>query len=148
MFQNPGRGRQARNFTTNVPKILDIKSSFEQTFSKNWRWVPLIIGENTSSSRYPQSGVPQESKFGPLLFTSHISPLEDELQDYNLDCIFYADHSQVYVSINPNHPHDDALNTLRQSVSLKPWLQKSTETAKKLINHSTKQCGLHYQRLN
>ena len=82
--------------------------------------MPLIIGENTSSSRYPQSGVPQESKFGPLLFTSHISPLEDELQDYNLDCIFYADDSQVYVSINPNHPHDDALNTLRQSVSLKP----------------------------
>ena len=28
MFENPRRGRQARNFTTNVPKILDIKSSF------------------------------------------------------------------------------------------------------------------------
>ena len=27
MFENPGRGRQARNFTTNVPKILDLKSS-------------------------------------------------------------------------------------------------------------------------
>ena len=32
MFENPRRGRQARNFTANVPKILDIKSSFEQTF--------------------------------------------------------------------------------------------------------------------
>ena len=30
MFQNPTRGRQARNFTTNVPKILDLKSSSEQ----------------------------------------------------------------------------------------------------------------------
>ena len=59
-----------------------------------------------------------ENRPGPLLFTSHISPLEDELQDYNLNCIFYADDSQVYVSINPNHPNDDALNTLRQSVSL------------------------------
>ena len=28
MFENPRRGRQARDFTTNVPKILDIKSSF------------------------------------------------------------------------------------------------------------------------
>ena len=28
------RGRQARNFTTNVPKILDLKSSSEQIFSR------------------------------------------------------------------------------------------------------------------
>ena len=41
MFENPRRGRQARNFTTNVPKILDVKSSSEQIFSENCRWVPL-----------------------------------------------------------------------------------------------------------
>ena len=41
MFENPRRGRQARNFTKNVPKILDIKSSSEQIFSENCRWVPL-----------------------------------------------------------------------------------------------------------
>jgi len=38
MFENPRRGRQARNFTTNVPKILDpvdFKSSSEQMFSEN-----------------------------------------------------------------------------------------------------------------
>ena len=34
MFENPRRGRQARNFTTNSPKILDLKSSFEQIFSR------------------------------------------------------------------------------------------------------------------
>ena len=34
MFENPQRGRRARNFTTNVPKILDLKSSSEQIFSK------------------------------------------------------------------------------------------------------------------
>ena len=48
MFENPRRGRQARNFTTNVPKILDLKSSSEQIseqiFSENCRWVPLIQG--------------------------------------------------------------------------------------------------------
>ena len=32
MFENPGRGRQVSNFTTNVPKILDLKSSSEQIF--------------------------------------------------------------------------------------------------------------------
>ena len=30
MFQNPRRSRQARNFTENDPKILDIKLSSEQ----------------------------------------------------------------------------------------------------------------------
>ena len=34
MFENPRRGRQARNFTTNVPKILDLKSSSEQIFPR------------------------------------------------------------------------------------------------------------------
>ena len=33
--------RQVRNFTTNVWKILDLKSSSEQIFSENWCWVPL-----------------------------------------------------------------------------------------------------------
>ena len=42
MFENLRRGRQARNLTTNVPKILDVKSSSEQIFSENCRWVPLI----------------------------------------------------------------------------------------------------------
>ena len=32
MFENPRRGRQARNFTTNVSKILDLKSSSERIF--------------------------------------------------------------------------------------------------------------------
>ena len=34
MFENPRRGKQARNFVTNVPKILDLKSSSEQIFSR------------------------------------------------------------------------------------------------------------------
>ena len=34
MFENPRRNRQARNFTTNVPKILVLKSSSEQIFSR------------------------------------------------------------------------------------------------------------------
>ena len=42
MFENPRRGRQARNFTTNVPKILGLKSSSEQILSENCRWVPLL----------------------------------------------------------------------------------------------------------
>ena len=32
LFENPRRGMEARNFTTNVPKILDLKSSSKQIF--------------------------------------------------------------------------------------------------------------------
>ena len=35
MFENPRRGKEAINFTSNVPKILDLKSSSEQVFSEN-----------------------------------------------------------------------------------------------------------------
>ena len=41
MFENPRRGRQARNFTANVPKILELKTSSEQIFFENSRRVPL-----------------------------------------------------------------------------------------------------------
>ena len=46
MFESPRRGKQARNFTTNVPKILDLKSSSEQIFSKNWRGCPWQYGSS------------------------------------------------------------------------------------------------------
>ena len=42
MFENPRSGRQARNFTKNVPKTLDLRSSSEEIFSENCRWVPLL----------------------------------------------------------------------------------------------------------
>ena len=34
-FENPRRGRKARNFATNVPKILNFKSFSEQIFFEN-----------------------------------------------------------------------------------------------------------------
>ena len=54
MFENPRRGRQARNFTTNVPKILDLKSSSNQIFSKTFCWVPLIFVDLQRYYKDPQ----------------------------------------------------------------------------------------------
>ena len=48
MFENPRRGRQARNFTTNVSKILDLKSSSEQIFFRKLSLgAPVKSGENS-----------------------------------------------------------------------------------------------------
>ena len=49
MFENPKRGRQARNFTTNVPKILDLKSSSEQIF---FRKLSLGAPEETEKENW------------------------------------------------------------------------------------------------
>ena len=46
MFENPRRGRQARHFTTSVPKILDLKSSSEQIFLRK-----LTLGDPERSSK-------------------------------------------------------------------------------------------------
>ena len=57
MFENPWRGRQARNFTTNVLKILDLKSSHSQfpcrsvpIYIINCRWV-VVKWSNDSHSQ-------------------------------------------------------------------------------------------------
>ena len=50
VFENPRGGEQAINFTTNVPKILDLKSSSEQIFSENCRWVPLNLDHSSHTS--------------------------------------------------------------------------------------------------
>ena len=49
MFENPRRGRQAGNFTTNAPKILGLKSSSEQIFSRK---LPLGAPDVQSHSWY------------------------------------------------------------------------------------------------
>ena len=50
MFENPRRGTQAKNFATNVPKILDLKSSSEQIFFRKLSLgAPEIYSQTRSS---------------------------------------------------------------------------------------------------
>ena len=75
MFENPRRGRQARNFTRNVPKILGLKSSSEQIFSENWVSLPIEeIFTNTHTKKitfyFIQNKTKQAMKLG-LHFSIH-----------------------------------------------------------------------------
>ena len=55
MFENPRRGRQARNFTENDPKILDLKSSSEQIiFRKLSLGAPVMSVKMKSKTPTPR----------------------------------------------------------------------------------------------
>ena len=57
---NPRRGRQARNFTTNAPKILDLKSSSEQIFSRK---LPLGAPDKKKVTWLNDSNKKQTNKY-------------------------------------------------------------------------------------
>lgn len=55
----------------------------------------VTIGDFTSSPKLLDCGVPHGSILGPLLFTLYIAPLQDVIIVHGLDCMFYADDSQI-----------------------------------------------------
>ena len=65
----------------------------------------VTIGNTTSSSRRLEFGVPQGSIPGPLLFTLGTAPIQDIISAHNLDCMFCADDSQLYIPVTVD-PHD------------------------------------------
>ena len=74
MLENPRRGRQARNFTTNASKILHLKSSSEQIFSRK---LPL--------------GAPAQCLAVVELQSSQLSTaVARRLKPYT--CIFFSEH--------------------------------------------------------
>ena len=102
MFENPTRGRQARNLTTNVPKIVDLKSSSEQVFSEHWRWVPLKFKQRLSSvlnwltvmgvfSAWQKRGpglLPRRLQYRSMNFTGQKG--EDSSPCQKGDCLYYV----------------------------------------------------------
>ena len=81
MFENPRRDRQARNFTANAPKILDLKSSSEQIFSRK---LPLGAPDKRpfETLDYP-IGNPSSQCRNPWFRTSSIlHPVSGDVQLY------------------------------------------------------------------
>ena len=75
-----------------------------------------MIGSTESTSQPLTSGVPQGSILDPLLFILYLAPLEKIIKSHGLDCIFYADDSQIYITIHYDG-RDIAIAVLDQCIS-------------------------------
>lgn len=66
------------------------------------RYQRVAIGDVESARQPLSTGVPQGSVLGPLLFILYLAPLEDVIKHHGLDCMMYADDSQLYITVNPD----------------------------------------------
>ena len=58
----------------------------------------LSVGAVVSKARSLDCGVPQGSVLGPVLFTLYTAPLEDIIIRHGLNCVMYADDSELYLT--------------------------------------------------
>ena len=79
------------------------------------------VGDYSSTHRVSESGVPQGSVLGPLLFTIYVSPIASLLSHRGVDQHQYADDTQLFISISQSSASVD-LQTLESALAdLSQW---------------------------
>ena len=58
----------------------------------------MILGKAESNSQLIKTGVAQGSVLGPLLFILYFATLEDVIRSHGLDCMMYANDSNLYIT--------------------------------------------------
>ena len=82
----------------------------------------VCIDSDSSNLAPLNTGVPQGSVLGPLLFTLYTTPISYLLQDSSMSFHLYADDTQLYISFSP-HDHLDSLRHLSATLdSVYTWL--------------------------
>ena len=75
-------------------------------------WCYWLLVSNPQKLEF---GFPHGPILGPLLFTPKTAPTQDIISAHSLDCMFDADYSQLYATINPLGQLP-ALNTLLKCI--------------------------------
>ena len=81
----------------------------------------IDIGGVLSDERLLDEGVPQGSVFGPAIFTMYTAPLGDIITSHGLNHMMYADHTQLYLILDPSK-RSEGLSRLERCVQyVKSW---------------------------
>ena len=82
------------------------------------------LAEFDSDNHNIGSGIPQGSILGPLLFSLYILPLGELISNHGVNFHFYADDTQLYLSVAPDDPC--ALDPLLTCLSsIKCWMNEN-----------------------
>ena len=95
---------------TRMKKRLGITSTalnWFQSYLSN-RSQLVCINDQTSDAASLDYGLPQGSCVGPALFPIYTLPLGDVIREHDVDYQFYADDSQLYLSVDPTQEAVDA----------------------------------------
>ena len=84
--------RLEHRFGFKGPALAWFKSYFQDRTQR------VAIGNVMSEEIALECGVPQGSVLGPLLFTLHLSPLEDVIMEHGMDVMCFADDTQIYLA--------------------------------------------------
>ena len=138
MFENPRRGRQARNFTTNVLKILVLKSSSKQIFSRklplgapevSFSEVVKIMLDVAEALQYLHSQKPpivhRDLASKNVLLTKS---LHAKIADLGLAKVF--PHSAMYATAVPGTPVYAAPETYPKKIGRTPKRDQAIYTEK------------------
>lgn len=85
----------------------------------------ISVNGSNSPSTSLSHGVPQGSVLGPLLFTLYVSPIEDIIKHHGLDAMFYADDTQIYVTLNPKERSTDLQRLEKCADDIKSWSEEN-----------------------
>ena len=128
MFQNPRRGMQPRNFTTNVSKILDLKSPSEDIFRKLTLGAPEII----CAWLWDSIGLKITDSRSPVMMTGQIlfSPDKQCYRAKRIKRQLYGKYYKMFASKNDRQ--DESLtgryfepwivNLFTESRNVLPWV--------------------------
>ena len=62
----------------------------------------IIINGVQSDWKHVHCGAPQGSVFGPMAFSYYSAPIKEIIKAHDLECMIYADDTQIYFCFNDN----------------------------------------------